>query len=189
MINKRDKRVFSLVKLLLYNWESITIRKIAKILKMENSLRSINLSINNLIEQWKLYRDETWKMELVIEWPKTRDIPLFYYNENGEVDIEDMISISSKMLEKLCDYLLLRVNKNYQKWINRGDVVLIKQQDTVEDWDIVFISINDVLTLKKVIYKSNRKYLYDLDDENKGGKILTDKYLIQWIFVQNLGEF
>ncbi len=188
MPNKKDERVFLLIKLLHENKEVITISKVAKILKMENSLRSISLSVWKLEQEWKIIRDENGKL-LLNESPKTRDIPLFYYNENEEIDIEDMISISNKMLEESYSYLLLKVNKNYQKWINRGDVVLIKQQDTAKNWDIVFISINDVLTLKKVISKSNKKYLYDLNDENKEEKLLTDKHLIQWIFVQNLGEF
>lgn len=62
-----DYRVIETIKLLYDNKKSLSIRNIAKYLSKENSLRSIQLSINKLVENWNLYKIPEWRIEFIKE--------------------------------------------------------------------------------------------------------------------------
>ncbi len=62
-----DKIVFEYMVVCLVEGKKISVRKIAKELNMNNSLRSIQLSFQRLIEQWKIERDKKWEIELVFK--------------------------------------------------------------------------------------------------------------------------
>jgi len=53
-----DDRVYSTVILMENSGIRISIRKIAKAINKENSLRSIQLSLERIIKRWFLYRDK-----------------------------------------------------------------------------------------------------------------------------------
>ena len=65
-MNKNDlvHRVYSVIVLLDTSNEKLSIRKIAKILGKQNSLYSIQLSIQKLVDEWKLIKNDMWKIEM-----------------------------------------------------------------------------------------------------------------------------
>lgn len=63
-INSIDKIVYNAIILLLSVDKKPSIRQIAKILGKDNSLRTIQLSIERLKSEWKLFRNDKWILEV-----------------------------------------------------------------------------------------------------------------------------
>lgn len=199
-ISDLDNKVFNFIKNLLIDNEKISIRKIAKWLSMENSLRSIQLSIERLKENWKLFINLDWKVELLNnDWIlniKTKLIPLIWeiacwWPILAQENIEEQIPISEDIIKSNYNYFLLRTtwDSMNKDWIENWDVILVKQQSTCNNWDIVVALIDEKATLKE-FRKENwiiKLIPHSTNTENKT-IIVTENFIIQWIFERNLGK-
>lgn len=61
-INSDD--VYKTILLLINSWKNPSVRNIAKLFSKENSLRTIQNHISNLIDKDMVYRDEKWKLQI-----------------------------------------------------------------------------------------------------------------------------
>lgn len=189
--NNLDNKVFVLIESLSSQGGEVSIRKIAKILNMETSLRSIQLSISRLIKNNRVLKDDSWKIKLNLSGMKTKQLPLFNYDANGDIDLECMIDIWVNILLDWEEYFLLRVCDNGMDWawIHEKDVVLIKQQNTAKHWDIIAVVIDEKMSLKTI---HRDKWITDLvfmASEWKIESIITEDYIVQWVYERNLGQF
>lgn len=199
-VKELDNRVLQFIELLNTSWQSVSIRKIAKGLWKEKSLRSIQLSLERLRKSWYIYKTPEWRVEFIekdfIEKIKTKLIPLIWTIALGwpilaEEYIEDYIPISEDLLRSRNDYFLLRTSWDSmdKKWINSWDVVLIKEQDIANNWDVVVALIDDSATLKEFRRENGIVKLipHSTNPDNKI-IIVTENLIIQWIYERNLGK-
>lgn len=199
-ISDLDNKVLNFIKNLLINNEKISIRKIAKGLSMENSLRSIQLSIERLKEKWNLFINFDWKIEFLSnDWVlnvKTRLIPLVWeiacwWPILAQDNIENEIPISEEIVKKHQNYFLLRTigDSMNKKGIENWDIVLIRLQPSCNNWDIVVALINEKATLKE-FRKENwviKLIPHSTNLENKT-IIVTENLIIQGVYEKNLGK-
>lgn len=192
-----DDRVLWFIKLLQTAGENISIRRVALGLWMSKSIRSINLSINRLLESWKIIRNRFWDIEINIEWIRTRKIPLVWsiacwWPILAEEVIEDYIPVSTSIVKDNYDYFLLRTNWDSMNelWIESWDIVLIKQQNICKNGDIVVALIDDEATLKEFrMDKWIVKLIPHSSNEEHKTIVVTENLIIQWVFEKNLGQF
>lgn len=195
-----DKEVLNLISKFIVNNEKITIRKIAWALWMENSLRSIQLSIERLKNNEKIFIKDDWRIELLNnDWVlsvKTRLIPLIWkiscwWPIFAEENIETEIPISEDIVKRNYNYFLLRTawDSMNEKWIEEWDVILIKQQSICNNWDIVVALIDESATLKE-FRKENWIVKLIPHSTNPDNKIIivTENLIIQGIYEKNLGK-
>jgi len=107
----------------------------------------------------------------------------------AEENIEDYLEISKDLLKKNEMYFILvasgdSMNKSD---INDGDLILINQQSTANDGDIVVALINDEATLK-ILKKKENLILLQPNSTNKKHKpiIASNQLRIQGVFKNNL---
>lgn len=199
-ISDLDNKVLNFIKNLLIDNEKISIRKIAKGLSMENSLRSVQLSIERLKENWKLFINFDWKIELLGEDEvfniKTRLIPLIWdiacwWPILAQENIDYEVPISEDIVKSHYNYFLLRTvwDSMNKDWIDDGDVILVRQQSTCNNWDIVVALIDEKATLKE-FRKENwivKLIPHSTNPENKT-IIVTENLIIQGAYERNLGK-
>lgn len=197
-VKELDNRVLNFIELLQSNNEEISIRRIAKWLWKEKSLRSIQLSLERLKKAWDIFKTPEWRVEFIkkdsVNRVKTRSVPLVWDISCGwpilaNEYIEDYISISEDLLKTRSDYFLLRTSWDSmnKKWINPWDVILIKKQNTANNWDIVVALIDDTVTLKefKIDKGIIKLFPHSTNPENKI-MLITEDLIIQWIYIMNL---
>jgi SOS-response transcriptional repressor LexA len=199
-IKKLDFQVLETLKELIFNDEKISTRKISRILWMEKSLRSVQLSIERLKRNWKIFTNKDWKLEITkdlhLQNIKTKLIPLIWviscwWPILAEEFIEDYIPISEDLLKSSYEYFLLKTtwDSMNEKWINPWDTILIKQTNTCNNWDIVVALVDDEVTLKE-FKKENwviKLIPHSTNPDNKTF-IITENLIIQWVYQMNLGK-
>ena len=202
-----DDRVLNFIKLLDSSGDRISIRSIAKWLGKEKSLRSIQLSLERLRKEWYIFKTPEWRVEVIEKdfikelktqiKTKTKKLPLIGSIACGwptlaEENIESYISIWQDFLKDNKEYFLLKITWDSmdKKWINPWDVVLIRQENTAKNWDIVVALIDDSATLKeiKMEYWIVKLIPHSTNPENKI-IVVTEDLIIQWIYERNLGQF
>lgn len=202
-----DNRVLNYLELLIKANNKISVRSIAKWLWKINSIRSIQLSLTRLEKAWLILKTHEWKIELIQDdfsikekvktKIKTQNIPLIGSIACGwptlaEENIESYMSISQDFLKDRKEYFLLRTTWDSmdKKWINPWDVVLIRQENTAKNWDIVVALIDDSATLKeiKMEYWIVKLIPHSTNPDNKI-IVVTEDLIIQWIYERNLGQF
>lgn len=202
-VKELDTRVLNFIELLDSTGEEISIRRIARWLWKEKSLRSIQLSLERLRKSWNIYKTPEWRVELIekdfikkIE-TKTKLIPLIWniacwWPVLAEEYIEDYVKVSEDLLKSRNNYFLLRTSWDSmdKKWINLWDVILVKQQNTANNWDIVVALLWDSATLKEFRMENGIVKLipHSTNPDNKI-IIVTDDLIIQWVYERNLGQF
>lgn len=110
----------------------------------------------------------------------------------AEQNVEAMIPVSTKLAKPSSKYFLLRAigDSMNLKGITNGDLVLVRQQNTAENGDIVVALIDDEATIKEFERKRD-VVLLKPKSKNKNYKpiILTDDFLIQGKVVTTIGNF
>jgi len=193
-IKDLDLQVLETLKNLIFNNEKISVRKISRILWMEKSLRSVQLSIERLKEGDKIFVNKSWKLEVIEDFNlqniETKLIPLIWniacwWPILAEEYIEDYIPIWKELLKSNSDYFLLKTtwDSMNKKWINSWDVILVEKQNTCNDWDIVVALIDWDATLKE-FKKENWfvKLISHSDNSDNKTIIVTENLIIQWVY-------
>ena len=107
----------------------------------------------------------------------------------AEENIEDYLEISKDLLKKNETYFILSASGDSmnKSRIQDGDLILIKQQSTADDGEIVVALINDEATLK-ILKKKNNLILLQPNSTNKKHKpiIASNQLTIQGVFENNL---
>ncbi|MDD2889603.1 MAG: transcriptional repressor LexA [bacterium] len=126
------------------------------------SPRSISIIIDGLIEKKILQRKLDGKLRFLKNIPddkanaQTVDVPLIGTVAAGtpmlaEENIEMTVPVSTKLARPPHRYFLLKVEGDSmnEKNINNGDLVLVRQQTTAENGDIVVALIDKEATIKE----------------------------------------
>lgn len=199
-IQELDKEVLKAIQTLNTLWEKVSIRKIAKIINKLSSLRSIQLSIERLLKEWLIRKNSEWNIENQTNshffHEKTRWIPLLWtiacwWPILAEENIESYVPIWIDIVKEVYDYFLLRTTWDSMdlKWINEWDVVLIREQNTANNGDIVVALVDDSATLKEIqIVDWIVKLIPHSSNKIHKTIIVTENLIIQGVLEKNLGE-
>lgn len=190
----------------LRNWKVHTgevpsYRKLMNLLGYK-STRSISLILESLIEKGYIEKYDDNKLEISKEIPdsninnKTVEIPIVGNIACGEPilaaqNIEGMISITTNLARPPYKYFILRARGDSmnKKNIHNGTLVLVRQQETAKDRDIVVAIIDDLCTLKEFRKKDNYILLipHSTNEEHRP-IILTDDFRVQGIVIAVLPD-
>ena len=164
------------------------------------SPRSAALIVNQLIDRGILRRKPDDNLQIIknIEDDETRaqtvDVPLIGTVACGtpvlaEENIEAMIPVSIKLTRPPHKYFLLKTNGDSmnEKRINDGDLVLVRQQTTAENGDVVVALIDDEATVKE-FYISGETIILRPKSTNKQHKpiVLTKDFQIQGVVITTI---
>lgn len=164
------------------------------------SPRSISLIIDSLMKKGFLRRKPDSKLQLIknLDDDETRaqtvDIPLVGVVACGtpilaEENIEMMIPVSTKLARPSSKYFLLRAKGDSmnEKGINDGDLVLVRQQVTADNGDIIVALIDDEATIKEFHHSGNTIILKPCStNEQHKPIILTRDFQIQGIVITSI---
>jgi len=153
--------------------------------------------IQNLIDMWYMQKDSSWKLFV----PETFDkIPIL-----GEIacwnpltvyeKVEKMIDIPKSMMKWPWPFYALKAKWSSMEEVNifEWDILIIRQQDDVSDWDIwVMIESNDweeKATLKTVFHTNS--WILGKPKNNRFSNIIIDKKnaSIRWKLVGIISQF
>jgi len=122
---------------------------------------------------------------------KTVDVPLVGHVSCGvpvlaEENVEAMISISTKLAQPPHKYFLLRAKGDSmdQKGINDGDLLLVRQQTSAQNGDIVVALIDDEATVKE-FHIAGETVILKPHSKNKKHQpiVLTNDFQVQGVVV------
>lgn len=198
-LNDNDKKVYAFIRNSLIHGESPTLKEINKITG-KSSPRSAVLAIERL-ENAGLIKRFGRKIRLVSESSShnksisTINIPLVGSVAAGipilaEENVEATIPVSTAIARPGSKYFLLRVDgtsMNQAKVngtnINDGDIVLVRQQATADDGQIIVALINDSATIKFLERKNNMVILRPKSSDPHMPIVLTDNCIIQGVVI------
>lgn len=167
------------------------------------SPRSAAVIYENLIEKGAMRRKRDGNLQLVNGIAdesiraQTVDVPLVGSISCGvpvlaEENVEAMIPVSTKLAKPPAKYFLLRAKSDSMdlKGINDGDFLLIRQQATAQDGDIVVALIDDEATVKE-FHSAGETVILKPRSKNKDHQpiVLTKDFQIQGIVVTAIPEF
>ena len=197
-LSKKEQVVLQKVREYLTNSEKITIRALQSALGYA-SPRSISVLLDQIMLKWWLYRDSRDELQLSPDFTtgsyEVRSIPLIGTVACGmpifaEENIETQIPVSTKIVNQTDKYFFLRAQGDSmnQKWIDDGDLVLVKQTNIARNGEIIVILINDEATLKEFRQEKGSTYLIPHSDNSQHKPIILDEsdgnIMIQWTFVR-----
>jgi len=198
-LNDNDKKAYAFIRNRLIHGESPTLKEINEITG-KSSPRSAVLAIERL-ENAGLIKRFGRKIRLVSESSShnksisTINIPLVGSVAAGvpilaEENVEATIPVSTAIARPGSKYFLLRVDgtsMNQAKVngtnINDGDIVLVRQQATADDGQIVVALINDSATIKFLERKNNMVILRPKSSDPHMPIVLTDNCIIQGVVI------
>lgn len=107
----------------------------------------------------------------------------------AEENIEALIAVSTKLAKPTNKYFLLQAKGDSmnEKGINDGDLVLVKQQNTAENGNIVIALIDDEATIKELrINDDNVLLLPRSSNKTHTPIILSRNFIVQGIVVSTI---
>lgn len=182
---------------LVHHGHAPTVRELQKALGY-GSPRSAALILSALISKGVLKRRPGGEMQLIhdpeedVSNARTVDVPLVGAIACGapilaEENIEAMVPVSKSFIRSGHRYFLLRAKGDSMTEANikNGDFVLVKQQPTAEDGDIVAALIDDEATLKE-FHRSGDAVILKPRSHNKKHQpiILRGNFQIQGVVVE-----
>jgi repressor LexA len=193
---KKDLEGYSFIRnQIMHTGTTPSLRKIGEVVGY-SSPRSVQLMLERLSKR-ELLSYKNGKVELLhknapVMTERTVRVPLVGRAACGlptlaEQDIETYLDISTKIARSGRPYFLLRAQGDSmdKAGINDGDLVLVRQQPTAEEGEIVVALINDSATIKHfhrenglVVLKPNSS------DKTITPIILSDEFIIQGVVVQ-----
>lgn len=197
--HKESEAIRQIRNSLMHRGSSPSIREIMSSLGYR-SPRSAALIITQLINKGILRRKSDGNLQIIknLEDDKTRaqtvDVPLIGTVACGtpalaEENIEAMIPVSIKLTRPPYKYFLLKANGDSmnKKGINDGDLVLVRQQTTAKNGDVVVALIDDEATIKE-FYISGETIVLKPKSNNKQHKaiVLTKDFQIQGVVVTTI---
>ena len=167
------------------------------------SPRSASLIVDKLIKKGVLRRKKDGGLQFVKSLgddttrAQTVDVPLVGMVSCGapmlaEENVQGMISVSTKLARPPHRYFLLKAKGDSmnQKGIDDGDLVLVRQQTTAKNGDIVVALIDDETTIKEFRI-GKETYVLKPRSTNKTHQpiVLTKDFQIQGVVVATIPEF
>ena len=164
------------------------------------SPRSASLIIEELIQKGILRKRSNGELQLIKDiasdsvHARTVDIPLVGIVTCGapilaQKNIEGFISVSVSLAKPGFKYFLLRAKGNSMNkaGINEGDLILVRQQSSAQNGDIVVALIDDKATVKEFQHTKNCVVLMPRSN-NKNHKpiILTENFQVQGVAVTTI---
>ena len=134
------------------------------------------------IEDKEVAREQTVKIPLV--GTIACGLPIL-----AEENIEAMIAVSTKLAKSPNKYFLLQANGDSmnQKDINDGDLVLVKQQNSAGNGDIVVALIDDEATIKELrINSDNVVLLPRSSNKTHTPIILSRNFIVQGVVISTI---
>jgi len=107
----------------------------------------------------------------------------------AEENIEAMIAVSTKLAKPTDKYFLLRAQGDSmnEKGINDGDLVLVKQQNSADNGDVVVALIDDEATIKELrVNNDNVLLLPRSSNKTHTPIILSRNFIVQGIVVSTI---
>lgn len=160
------------------------------------SSRSVQLLINSLVDHWYLIRENGKISPWVISQEKSQTTvyvdllwtvacwtPIF-----AEENIEAKIPVSIQIATPPHKYFFLRAKWDSmdKKWIYDRDLILVREQHTARDKEIVVALIDDEATIKELKTLEDSIALIPHSTNPKHKPILLQEdFLIQWVFVKS----
>ena len=186
---------------IIHKGSSPSIRELMRMLGYKSTY-SVVLILNKLIEAGYLGKKDG--VILLLKdlaygntHAQTVDIPLIGNIACGTPslamrEIEAMIPVSTSLAKPTHKYFLLRATGDSmnQKNINAGDLVLVRQQNTAENGDLVVALIDDNATIKEFERRDDIVLLRPRS-KNKEHKpiILTSDFIIQGKVISTIKNF
>lgn len=199
-LNKKELEALKFIRnAVIHTGNKPTYKKLMELLNYQ-SPRSVNLIIRSLIEKGYLVTDKTGKMQVnkypLITEIKTVDIPLLGHISCGAINIAeqnvvDMIPISTMIAKPPSSYFILRTygDSMNKRGIQNDDLVLIRQQPSARNGDIVVAQVNDECTLKEFYIKDDFIILKPNSDNSKHKPIiLTSDFTVLGVLVTVLPQ-
>ena len=166
------------------------------------SPRSITVILNRLMKKGAIARRSDGQLAITHE-PKeqnnnasTIDVPLVGVASCGtpllaEEHIQAKIPVSTQLAKPPHKYFLLRASGDSMNkaGINDGDMILVRQQISAENNDIVVAMVDSEVTIKKLLIKDSAVILEPCSTNNMHmPTILQKDFSVQGIVVQTLGQ-
>ncbi len=107
----------------------------------------------------------------------------------AEENIEAMIAVSTKLAKPNNKYFLLKAKGDSmnEKGINDGDLVLVKQQNTADNGDVVVALIDDKATIKELrLNDDNVLLLPRSSNKTHTPIILSRDFIVQGVVVSTI---
>ena len=199
-LNEGDKKVYSLIRnRIVHGLDVPTLLEINKVIE-KSSLRSAILSLQRL-EKAGLIKRMGRKIRLASESlssntsVSTVEIPLVGTVAAGELmlaeeNVEAMISVTTALARPGSKYFLLRVSgtsmnqaKVSGEYIEDGSIVLVRQQESTDNGNIVVALINDEATVKVFERKNGMVILKPKSSDPHKSIVLTNNCVIQGVVV------
>lgn len=200
--DKELKAVHQIRNSLMHKGRSPSVRELMTSMGYR-SPRSATLIIDKLIKKGVIRRKPDGTIQFVknldddTSRAQTVDVPLIGTVACGmpvlaDENIEGMIPVSIKLAKPSFRYFLLKAKGDSmdQKGINNGDLVLVRQQATAHNGDIVVALIDDETTIKE-FHRSGETIILKPRSKNKSHNpiVLTEDFQIQGIVVTAIPEF
>lgn len=166
------------------------------------SPRSASLIIDKLIKKGVLRRKEDGGLQFIKSLgddttrAQTVDVPLVGMISCGvpilaEENIQAQIPVSTKLAKPPHRYFLLKAKGDSmdQKGIDDGDLVLVRQQTTAKDGDMVVALIDDEATIKE-FHIGSETYVLKPRSKNKEHQpiVLTKDFQIQGVVITAISK-
>jgi len=190
--NKETTAIKAIRNFLMQNGRMPSVRELMRDLEYK-SPRSVSVILNNLIEKGVLNKKDDGSIQLIqdhtvnsdAEREETTQIPLLGLVTCGspmlaEENIEAYFSVSTKLAKQPGKYYFLRAmgDSMNQKGIYDGDLVLIKQQSTANNGDIIVALIDDEATIKELQINPDSVVLHPRSSNKKHTPIILSRDLI-----------
>lgn len=195
MLKLKEKQALSIIRMKYRdNWLVPTMRELQEELWYA-SPRSIQIIFERLIEEGYMERidgkltlkNKQWIGEFTVDvplvWTVACGTPIF-----AEENIEAKIPVSVQIASAPYKYFFLRAkwDSMNKKEINDTDLILVREQHTARDGDIVVALIDDEATIKEFKHLWDSIALVPHSDNTKHKPIiLQEDFLIQWLFVKS----
>lgn len=169
------------------------------------SPRSASVILQNLIDKNILSKKEDGSIQFIqYEFDReetaseqTVKIPLLGTIACGlpilaEENIEAMIAVSTKLAKPSDKYFLLQAKGDSmnEKGINDGDLVLVKQQSSAENGDLVVALIDDEATIKELRVNNDNVLLIPRSSNKKHTPIILSRdFIVQGVVESTIPMF
>ena len=202
-LNAKDREAIRHIRnSLMHHGRSPSVRDLMKALKF-SSPRSAALVIERLTKAGIVKRRSDGALQLLKDLetdamnPQTVDIPLVGSVACGipiiaEENIEAMIPVSKSLAKPGSRYFLLRAVGDSMNLagIDDRDFVLVRQQPTAKNGDLVVALIDDAATIKE-FYRAGDAVVLKPKSKNKRHQpiVLTEDFQVQGIVVKTIKNF
>lgn len=202
--NKELAAVRTIRDFLMKNGRMPSVRELMKEMEYK-SPRSAAMILQNLLEKNILKKKEDGSIQLIqyeieeeeLNREQTVKIPLLGSIACGlpilaEQNIEAEIAVSVKLAKPPSNYYLLRASGDSmdEKGINDGDLVLVKQQSSADNGEIVVALIDDDATIKELRVNGDNVVLLPRSaNKSHTPIILSRNFIVQGVVVSTIPKF